>query len=150
MELTSPYLNVEDRSFISHKLRTQFRLHKRQLVSPYRYIQNNRQKTGKYVLAVLMAEERGRQIAAPTVVSRDAAGSGVVYTVVQKGLRVYQGILHRKGDPPWEVGVTRLRKQRKPRKRNRGERNPARFASLASALYWLVRLILLLWDRLTR
>ena len=30
---------------------------------------------------------------------------GVVYTGGQKGLRVYQGILHRKGELPWEVGV---------------------------------------------
>ena len=69
---------------------------------------------------------------------------GIVYTV-QKGLRVYQGILHRKGELPREVGVIRLRKRREPRRRNRGERNLPRFATLASALYWLVCLILLLW-----
>ena len=66
------------------------------------------------------------------------------------GSSIYQGIPRRKGELPWEVEVVRLRKQRKPRKQNRGERIPGRFATFASALYWLVRLILLLWDRRSR
>ena len=42
-----------------------------------------------------------------------------------------------------------LKKQNRPKQKQRRD-EPARFDIYAAALFWLVRLILMLWDRFTR
>jgi hypothetical protein len=42
-----------------------------------------------------------------------------------------------------------MAKSRKSRKRSNGKTDRRRFFHLAAALYWMVRLILLIWDRFT-
>jgi hypothetical protein len=61
-----------------------------------------------------------------------------------------KGLLVTNGELALRIRGDDMAKSRKSRKRCNGKIIPARFDFLAAALYWTVRLILLIWDWLTR
>ena len=67
---------------------------------------------------------------------------------MQKGSRVRPEAHCKTGSPPLRKDGDIVRKRKNPGKKQRRD-NLTKIHLFAAALYWLVRLILMLWDRST-